>query len=427
MFENKGEMQRKDESFLFSGLDLGSRVKTRNYLALFILFSLFIVISSISTYRAQRFTDTVEFCGKLCHNVMKPELTAFEKSAHTNVTCSECHIGLGAGWFVKTKLTGLYQVYSTLFDKYHRPIEAPVENLRPAEETCYTCHWPKKFFGAVLRTWTYYLSDEENSPWTIKMMLNIGGGDPAHGPIKGIHWHMKEANIVEYIASDDKRLVIPWIRAIDQDGNVTVYRTEDEEEALTEEQIATMPRRQMDCIDCHNRPTHQFRSPNEAMDLALFTGRIDGATEGIKYNAASLLAEDYETERQALEAVEKGLREAYAAHPALEQTVREVQEIYRNNFFPEMKVSWEEYPDHIGHKITPGCFRCHDGKHVSDSGKRIMKDCDACHTIIAQGPGLDLHGATSNGLEFVHPVDIDEEWKAARCDDCHTGSPLHHK
>jgi hypothetical protein len=157
--------------------------------------------------------------------------------------------------------------------------------------------------------------------------------------------------------------------------------------------------------------------------MALLDGSIDDSMPDVKYSAAELLADDYETEAQALAAIEKGLREEYGSHAGLEQAIRTVQTIYKNNFFPEMKVRWEKYPDHIGHKITPGCFRCHDGEHVSDSGKRIRKDCDICHTILAQGPGRDLTGLAPNGLEFEHPEDIDEDWKTERCDTCHTGSP----
>ena len=176
----------------------------------------FVVVSAVATYRTYHFTESVQFCGRICHEVMKPEYTAFQQSPHAGTSCVECHIGPGAEWFVKAKISGLYQVYAVLFDKYHRPIETPVENLRPAKETCLACHWPTKFFGAVLRTWTYYGTDEKNSPWTIKMLLNIGGGDPAHGPIRGIHWHMEGVNTVEYIATDRKRLVIPWVRVTDQ-------------------------------------------------------------------------------------------------------------------------------------------------------------------------------------------------------------------
>ncbi|MEI7435791.1 MAG: NapC/NirT family cytochrome c [bacterium] len=404
-------------------IDLGNRRTLLRIAGFGLLGSIFVVVSAVATYRTYHFTESVQFCGGICHQVMNPEYTAFRQSPHAGSSCTECHIGPGAEWFVKAKISGLYQVYSVLFDKYHRPIETPVRDLRPAKETCMACHWPSKFFGAVLRTWTYYGTDAENSPWTIKMLLNIGGGNPAHGTIKGIHWHMEGVNTVEYVATDRQRLVIPWVRVTDQSGKLTIYRSEDKKNRLTDEQAAMLPTRRMDCIDCHNRPSHQFRSPNELLDMALSAGRIDDSMPSIKAQSAKLLAANYETKDQAIAAIDRELRSKYAADPRVEATIKELQSIYSGNFFPEMKVRWDKYPNHVGHRITPGCFRCHDGAHVSDSGKRISKDCQVCHTILAQGPGKKLAEFTSSGLAFQHPGDIGDDWKTERCDSCHTGSP----
>lgn len=404
-------------------INLGDR-GTIIRITVFSLFaSVFVVGGVVVAYRAYHFTESVEFCGTVCHTVMKPEYTAFKQSPHANTSCAECHIGSGAEWFVKAKISGLYQVYSVLLNKYHRPIETPVQSLRPAKDTCLACHWPSKFFGAVMRTWTHYGSDEKNTPWTIKMLLKIGGGNPAQGQIRGIHWHMEGVNTVEYIASDRKRMVIPWVQVTDQSGKVTLYRTEDKKLQLTEAQATTLPKRSMDCMDCHNRPAHTYRAPNELLDVAMSGGRLDSAMPSLKAVTAKLLAAPYKTEAEALTAMDRELRAKYPGDARLEATVREVQAIYSGNFFPEMKVRWDEYPNHIGHKITAGCFRCHDGEHVSDSGKRISKDCNTCHTILAQGPGKELAEFTSSGLEFQHPEDIGDEWKTARCDSCHTGSP----
>jgi nitrate/TMAO reductase-like tetraheme cytochrome c subunit len=404
-------------------INLGDRRTVIRISVFVLLASIFVFGGIIVAYRAYHFTESVEFCGRVCHTVMKPEYTAFKQSPHANTSCAECHIGSGAEWFVKAKISGLYQVYSVLFNKYHRPIETPVQSLRPAKDTCLACHWPSKFFGAVMRTWTHYGSDVKNSPWTIKMLLKIGGGNPSHGQIRGIHWHMEGVNTVEYIASDSKRLVIPWVQATDQSGKVTVYRSEDSKVRITDEQAATIQKRSMDCMDCHNRPAHTYRSPNELLDTALFEGRLDSSIPSLKAVAAKLLAAPYMTEAEAFTAIERECRAKYPGDARLDGTIREIQALYAGNFFPEMKVRWSEYPNHIGHKITPGCFRCHDGNHVSDSGKRISKDCSICHTILAQGPGTDLATFTSSGLEFNHPEDIGDEWKTARCDTCHTGSP----
>jgi hypothetical protein len=404
-------------------IDLSNRRTLLRLLFSSLLVGAFIVVSALATYRMYHFTESVPFCGTVCHQVMNPEYTAFQQSPHANTSCTECHIGPGAKWFVKAKISGLYQVYSVLFNKYHRPIETPVENLRPAKETCLACHWPTKFFGAVLRTWTYYRTDDKNSPWTIKMLLNIGGGNPAHGPVRGIHWHMEGVNTVEYVATDRKRLVIPWVRVTDQSGKVTVYRTKDAKTKISDEQAAALPQRRMDCIDCHNRPTHQYRAPNEVLDMALTSGRIDSTLPSVKALSAKLLAAEYKTEAEALAAIDRELRAKYPGDARLAATIQAVQSIYSVNFFPEMKVRWDKYPNHVGHKITPGCFRCHDDQHVSDTGRKISKDCNVCHTILAQGPGKELPDYTSSGLAFKHPEDIGDDWKTERCDTCHTGSP----
>jgi nitrate/TMAO reductase-like tetraheme cytochrome c subunit len=403
-------------------IDLGDRKVWVRLMALLVLLLVAGVISAVGGYKAYHYTESVEFCGLVCHAVMKPEHTAFQESPHANMACVDCHIGPGAKWFVKAKISGLYQVYAVLTDKFHRPIETPVQNLRPAKETCTTCHWPQ-FFGAVLRTWTSYLPDEKNSPWTIKMLLNIGGGSPTHGQVRGIHWHMEGVNTVEYIARDRKRLDIPWVKVTDQQGKTTVYQATGDKERLSEQELAQLPRRTMDCIDCHNRPSHQYRSPNTMMDMALQSGAVDASLPSIKYTGAELLAGKYETESQALAAIAEGLNEKYAGATNLARTVREIQRLYTKNMFPEMKVRWDEYPEHIGHKISPGCFRCHDGKHVSESGQAIRNDCGICHTILAQGPGTELKALTTAGLEFEHPEDIGDEWKNERCDTCHTGAP----
>ena len=258
---------------------------------------------------------------------------------------------------------------------------------------------------------------------SIKMLLKTGGGDPRHGPVQGFHWHMEGVNDVDYITTDDRRLEIPWVRMTDQNGKVTVFQTTDEDKRLTKEQIASMSKRRMDCMDCHNRPTHTFLSPNEALDMAMLSGKIDPAIPEIKSTAGSLLEGKYETEGEALAAIDGSLRKKCEGAPNLDSAIEEVQRIYQRNFFPEMKVRWDAYPDHSGHKITPGCFRCHDGQHVSESGEVIRRDCEICHVIIAQGPGTEPDGFTPHGLEFEHPEDIDDEWKTERCDTCHTGAP----
>ena len=377
---------------------------------------IFLLMTAFGSYQTYHFTESVQFCGMTCHAVMKPEYTAYKNSPHARVTCVECHIGSGAGWFVKSKLSGSYQVYAVLANKYPRPIPTPVKNLRPAQETCEQCHWPQKFFGSVERVNYHYLSDETNTAWQIRLLMKIGGGDPTHGPVGGIHWHMNIANKVEYIATDEARQKIPWIRVTDRDGKATVFESEDEK--LKPEQLAAATLRRVDCIDCHNRPSHIYNAPDKAVNIAMATGRIDPKLPSVKKNAVAALTGDYKTSEEALQKIAAKLKDYDA------KTVAEVQTIYSQNFFPEMNVNWRKYPNNIGHTIFPGCYRCHDGKHKSAEGKVVTHDCNSCHTIIAQGSGDKLASISPQGLEFQHPSDIGDLWKEMNCAECHNGGAM---
>jgi nitrate/TMAO reductase-like tetraheme cytochrome c subunit len=203
-----------------------SRPQDRKLMAGFIVGSLgFILLSVVGSYHSYHFSESTVFCGETCHTVMKPELVTYRHGPHARVSCTECHIGSGATWFVKAKLSGTYQLYATTFDKYPRPILTPIKNLRPAQETCEQCHWPQKFVGNLERTYNYYLGDETNTPFTVRMLMKVGGGDPTHGPVGGIHWHMNVGKKVEYLATDESRQKIPWVRTVDEQGVVTEFRT----------------------------------------------------------------------------------------------------------------------------------------------------------------------------------------------------------
>jgi hypothetical protein len=395
-----------------------SRTRDRRLMGIFLTCAVvFLLISALGTYHTYHFTESVQFCGQACHTVMQPELVTYQHSPHARVSCTECHIGPGATWYVRSKLSGMYQVYATAANKFPRPIPAPVKNLRPAQETCEQCHWPQKFVGNLDRTYSYFLGDETNSAYTIRMLMKVGGGDPTHGPVGGIHWHMNVANRVEYIASDESRQTIPWVRLIDADHVSTEFRAPGFTNELSRYKIRTM-----DCMDCHNRPSHNFESPNDAVNLAMSLNHIDPGLPWIKTNAIYALTQNYTNETQALEAIATKLANSYPDGPRVRETIKAVQQIYKDNFFPEMKAEWKVYPDNIGHRDWPGCFRCHDGKHTTADGKRTIKanDCKACHTILAQGSGAQLEQFTPAGQKFVHPGD--EIDASSLCNECHDGT-----
>jgi len=105
---------------------------------------------------------------------------------------------------------------------------------------------------------------------------------------------------------------------------------------------------------------------------------------------------------------------------SIDKAIHEVQKIYSRNYFPSMGVSWKKFPDHIGHLFTPGCFRCHDGKHVNEEGKVLSRDCNVCHTILAQQFEKDELRLSLGGVEYKHPVDVGDSWKEINCSDCHS-------
>lgn len=401
----------------------------RNALIVFFVgTALLIVMTAIGSYKAFHYTESVQFCGTTCHQLMRPQYTRYSQSPHARVKCVECHIGPGADWYVRSKLSGVRQIFKTVQHTYPRPIPTPVHNLRPAEETCQHCHWPEKFYSSFELRRQYFLSSEKDNPgWSLRMLVHVAGKDTG---TPGIHAHMYMDNDVYYVADDERRQVISWVKTVDKQGKETVYTAPDspyKEKAPPPELV-----RKMDCIDCHNRPTHRFEPPDKLLNAAMAAGLVDPGLPAIKHRALEVLSAYYETGEQAEEAIrrkltgyyQKELGESFEARKAdVGRTVEQVVLIYKNNFFPEMKSRWDAFPDNIGHMVSPGCFRCHDGSHASFEGKIISHDCTICHTIIEQGPSGAVE-KNIDGLPFRHPVDIADMWQEMNCFECHTGGPF---
>jgi hypothetical protein len=385
-----------------------------------------LLFSAFGSFKAYEYTDSDQFCGQTCHKVMEPEYTAYQFSPHARVGCVKCHIGPGAGWFVRSKLSGAYQVYATTFDKYPRPIPTPIENLRPAQETCEQCHWPKHFFSEKQHINTYFLSDEHNTRWTLNLLMKIGGGNIEAGPTSGIHWHMNIAHEVTYVPIDTQRQVIPWVKVRDAEGRERIYRST--ESNLNEEELKKYKTRRMDCIDCHNRPSHIYRPAARSVNHVMALGWVDPSLPYIKSTAIKALDIDYSSKQVALDSIKQIIEEYYrTSYPliakekkaSISRAVEEIQKIYSRNYFPSMGVSWKNFPDNIGHMYYLGCFRCHDGKHTSDDGRVLSRDCNACHTILAQQFEQGKQRISLAGIEYRHPVDIGDAWKEMNCSDCH--------
>jgi nitrate/TMAO reductase-like tetraheme cytochrome c subunit len=376
----------------------------------------FLLFTALGSFQTYQITETVDFCGKVCHEPMKPEFTAYQNGTHAHVTCVECHVGSGAAFYLKSKINGAHQLWGVISGNYKHPIPTPVSNLRPAQDTCEKCHWPQRFSGNLERTYNHTLVGEDGKTFTVRLLLHVGGGDSQHGLVGGIHWHTSKEHRVEYYAEDEQRLKIPWVRVSNSDGTSTVYKSP---EFKGEPDPAKL--RTMDCLDCHNRPAHRYKSPNEAVDQALYLGKIDAKLPAAKRTIVDLLTKAYATEAEATAAIDSGLRSQYGNQPATTQAIATVTTIYKENFFPFMKADWSKYPEHIGHKDWLGCFRCHDNQHeaIGKPGKKMAaSDCNTCHTILAQGSGAELTKLAPEGLEFKHPDAMPE---GLTCSDCHNG------
>jgi len=350
-----------------------------------------LVMGSQFSYRAVTYMDTDTFCGQACHKVMDPEYTAYSNSPHARVACAECHIGAGASFFVKSKLSGAGQVLAVLLNSYPRPIPSPVEALRPARETCEQCHWPKKFEGNKFFVDTEYGADETNTPSTTVALMKIGGRNFS-GTV-GIHGaHVDPKGRMDYVSTDGHRQTIPQVTYTDPNGKVTVYKSTDVK--VTPEELARGEHREMDCMDCHNRPTHIFQLPERAVDVAMTQGSISTSLPFIKKEALEALKRPYPdhptAERQIADLLDNFYRTKYpqvyaAQQVALKNAISAVQTIYASNIFPDMRITWGTYPNNLGHTDFPGCFRCHDGNHSSADGRTISNDCATCHDLLAVG------------------------------------------
>ncbi|HVK39348.1 MAG TPA: NapC/NirT family cytochrome c [Candidatus Kapabacteria bacterium] len=407
-------------------IDLNSASTRRQLYTFSALSVIFLTISAVGSYHAFEYTESIEFCGQVCHEVMNPEFVAYQSSPHARVRCVDCHVGPGAGWYVRSKLSGAYQVYAATFNLYPKPIPTPVANLRPAQHTCEQCHWPAKFFGAQLKEFNRFGYDEANTPRHTRMLIKTGGGSAEGGQVQGIHWHMNIANEISYVSTDDQRQRIPWVRMKSKDGKVEEYFLQGMPDKLGD--LAKRPLRTMDCIDCHNRPSHIYNPPDLSVDKALFAGRIDKSLPFVKRQSVMLLAAAYPSTDAALRAIAGGFNSFYqknhpdvfaSQRPAIQRSIAELQKIYATNFFPEMKTDFRTHPNNAGHYYNQGCFRCHDGKHVSKSGKVISAECNICHETLDQQEGPKQVAITAGSYE--HPLDFFGGLSNHACTDCHTG------
>jgi len=386
------------------------------------------VFMAFVTYNAFLYSESVPFCGTLCHTVMKPEYTSYLASPHARVACVDCHVGHGASWYVKAKISGLRQVLAVMTKSYPTPLPTPIENLRPARETCEECHWPDKFFGTQLMQNPHFRYNEANTAEQISLGVKTGGGSSTLGGTAGIHWHMIIKNRVSYIATDRQKQEIPYLEVRDAQGNLEETYTSLDYKG-SKEQLATLPKDVMDCMDCHNRPTHIYFPPDTAVDRAMTTGLIPRTLPWAKKVVVDALVREYPTAQKAHEGltadIEGFYRQKYptvfqARKADVDKTVAQAIAIFDRSVFPDMKVNWKTYTSNIGHRNWPGCFRCHDNRHVSKKGKVLSMGCTECHTMPERGPLMPLGNVSTGSRVPWHPVELQGKHARILCNQCHS-------
>jgi len=369
---------------------LSGNQDVRGRIIAFILFSIAnVALTLVIVMAGFEYMDSASFCGLLCHKVMEPEYALCRISPHARVACVDCHIGPGASWFVRSKLSGLRQVYAVTAGTYSRPIPTPVEHLRPSRETCEQCHWPDKFHGDKLKIITHYDSDRNNTKRYTALLLKIGGPDALGARASGIHWHVSQGNRVIFMSEKGERRDIPWMRLERGSEPPVEYRFTGRK--ISNKEIASTPKRTMECVDCHNRPTHVYRTADEELD-DMFNLRPElQSVPYLKKASGEVLARRFDDAAIQGKAVRGAVLDWYRGHPEenpnpalLEQAAEQVQNIYARNIWPRMNIAWGTYPNHIGHATgIPGCLRCHGNNHINAEGKAVRADCRLCHTILA--------------------------------------------
>lgn len=344
-----------------------------------------LAIVSAASYGTVRYTESQQFCGQVCHAVMQPEFVAHQAGAHGRVHCVECHVGPGAQGFVSAKLSGTRQLALVLTGRYPRPIPTPIASIPGVQNSCENCHRPDRFVGDVIKIVYEHADDAANTETKTTLRIHVGGPISGSGTGSGIHWHMNRANQVEFLARDEKREQIPYVRVSTPNGGVREYFAEGVKRA----DIAGKPLRRMDCLDCHSRPAHRFgASPEREVDAAMGAGQISPKIPFIRRESVRALRAEYPTQDAAMPQIDRAIRDAVSVklpHPFEEADLRQAigvtRAIYRANVFPSMNVGWGTYPNQLGHITSNGCFRCHDENHKTAAGVTISQDCEQCHAV----------------------------------------------
>jgi hypothetical protein len=361
-------------------VDLRQTVVRRRVLLVVALTAVNVIVVLLAGYGSLHWMESPQFCGQVCHTPMHPQFTAWGNGPHARVACFSCHIGEGPKAFVHAKLAGVRQLAHVVTGSYPRPVPPGAQMPPGAQaETCLGCHQPQGTAGDRVRVVREYADDEPNTE-TVSVLEMRMGGPSSEG--RSIHWHANPAVRIEYIAAGEDRQTIPYVKVTDAKGNAKEYIAPN----TSEQTISSGARRTMDCIDCHNAVGHPISpTPQKAVDRAIAAGAVSRDLPFVRREGVRLLTASYPTEDAGLAGIARGLRDFYASQggKADQQTVDRaaaaIQDAYRRNVFPTMKVTFGGYPHNEVHIDSPGCVRCHDDEHKAKDGSTISGDCDFCH------------------------------------------------
>lgn len=399
-------------------VDLNKRGTRKILLMIVCAGGLFATVSSVATYKAINYTSANEFCGEVCHQVMQPEYEVWKTSPHAEVDCVACHVGPGVQDYVQAKASGTRQLWQVVSNTYDLPIHTPLAHLPDARETCGGCHWAGRYIGSLDREEWFFWYDEANTPSRYHLMVNVGGINKATGEPEGIHWHSDSTETVWYWPTDGSLEEIPWVELEKDDGTRVVYKSP---EATA--RPAGVEGRAMDCRDCHNRPAHQYRTPADLVNGALAERVLDAKVPYIKRLSMEVLSIEYastaDVERRLPEEV--ATRFKTVAPEVRADIATTLLGLYQSSHFPDHGgTSWRSHPDNLGHTVTPGCFRCHDGEHRTEQGEVISNDCNLCHTFVDQVWGEDaFKPVTYREQPFEHPGGQADLHDGTLCTECH--------
>ena len=331
---------------------------------------------------AWEFSNSNAFCTNMCHAVHPEEPVAHAASYHARVNCVECHMGrLSTLQLMAIKPTHINELWGMIAG-YERP--TGTHSMRPARDSCEACHWPEARHSDTIRVKVRYEDDPKSRETRTTLVLHTGGGEARTGNALGIHWHV--AQDLEFAATDKARQKIALIKVKGKDGKETVYF--DGSQGISRAEAEKLPLHRMDCIDCHNAAGHPFPNPANLVDEALQDGRINRSLPSIKKRSDAIIAKasmvtGKEEERAKLidaaiaEARPKDAKDAKSE----DAFAKEMRTILLRTTFSSEKISWKTFPDNVGHKDFPGCFRCHDGKHMTDKQEAVRLQCTLCHNL----------------------------------------------